>query len=421
MSARPLLRFAGSAAATTLFGILLLTPPPAEATDPIGFQASTSAIGVRATITIPNGPLASQVVDSGGPTAQASLDVGGNGAAYAAFPDPGPFIGDLPGLAKGLLQVPVPLPDYPLRITADSTKPDVSVGTGVYQLDASQHADKTSALASSGVGVGANVALVQSKADVTVKDNGNVVATAVSDVQGVTVGPLTLGQIKSTVTRTLSPTGQITTAASSEISGVRIGTIPISIDQSSINVLGTSVPLPIGDVANTLLKVFKIKLTVLPSTTAGDTVTTGALQISGPLNTGNLGTSEGDFAIVIGQASVTMIKGAAPSIPVDPDSPTVDPGTSSGPIGTGGTLPPIAGAPINSGGIVPAKPSADPQMTPAVTNPVMSLAAQLAGLRDAFGISNLYLVVAFTAAAAFLTESLVRLLGVRGPWTSTRG
>jgi hypothetical protein len=408
------------------------TPPP-------GFSSSASAFAVLIDATLPGAPLTSTPLDSGGPSGQASLNSLGSGTGYAAFPDPGSFIESLPGLGAGLLSTgaaglpPIklpPVPDYPFEVTANATKPQDSVGAGAYRISAFTNQNESQGTALTGLQISGagNTALVTSTSDIKVHGDGSVVATAVSDVQGLTLGPVNIGEIKSTATETLTADGTVTPASSITINAVRIGTLPITVSTNGLNIAGNAVPLPIGGVINKLLKASGITVDTITAQKFKGRIVSPALRITGPLPTKGIGTANGTYTVTLGSATAA-ITASVPST-----------GTT-GPIGGSGTLPGTGstggtGTVGSTGGtgslggtgavppIAPGTGTVQPQTSPPAVAPPSNPntgALKPAAYLGTFDIRDLYLLLCIVGAGAFLMAQLVRLIGVRGPWTSTNG
>jgi hypothetical protein len=408
-------------------------PPP-------GFSSSASAFAVLIDATLPGAPLTSTPLDSGGPSGQAALNSLGAGTGYASFPDPGAFIESLPGLGAGLfssgaaglppIKLP-PVPDYPFEVTANATRPSDSVGAGAYKISAftNQNESQGTALTGLQISAGGNTALVTSTSDIKVHGDGSVVANAVSDIQGLTIGPVTIGEIKSIATETLTADGIVTPTSSIVIYGVRIGTLPVTVSTDGLNVAGSNVPVPIGGVINKLLKAQHISIsTIKAQKFKGGRIVSPALQITGPLPTKNIGTANGTYTLTLGSATAAITASA----PVPPTTGNLGgtgtlPGTgTTGTTGTvggtgttgslgGGAVPPISPGTTTGPVTQPSSPTVAPPANPSTG------ALKPAAYLGTFDIRDLYLLLCIVGAGVFLMAQLVRLIGVRGPWTSTNG
>jgi hypothetical protein len=401
------------------------------------FTASASGEGVEISTMLPGFPLTNEPVDVGGPTAQVAADSLGNSTGYAALPDPGEFVTTLPGLITGLVSggalglPPIPnlpsVPNYPLFIASNvSSNPNASLGAGPYSLTAHSTQGGGTVSASGGLqtGVLGNVALVSSSSSITSSSTG-IVATATSDLQGLTLGPLTIGEIKSVATETLDSSGTVTPTSSLAINGVSIGGLGVSLSTGGLNVVGTTVPLPINSTLMSLLSGAHVTAQLQTVKTFPNTVEAPALVITSPLDLGNASTAPGTLTITIGGATASL-QGSA----VAPAATTGNTGIT-GSTGGGAVNPTsITG---NSGGggttSLPAS-SAAPSIT-STTTPVTSttigsgpptrVPTETVGFVGLFSIRSLYLVVIVGALVALALGQIIRLLGVRKPWTSGVG
>jgi hypothetical protein len=423
------------------------TPAPA-------FSGSAAAVGVRVTVNIPGAPLTDIPFDGGGPTAQVAADSIGASTGYAAFPDPGQFVLTVPGLAVGILAsgaaglppVKIPsLPNYPFSVATDASgAPEASAGNGPYQISASSQTAQSKAAATAGLNTGltGNAAMLTSNASLTPTTGGGVVAKAVSDLQGLSIGPLTLGEVKSTATETIDSTGTITPSSSLEISGLRIGGVPIGITPQGLSAGGVTVPLPINSTLNSLLKASGIKMELLPAQQFPGKVLAPALQVTVPFAMPfaipQVGKFSGTVTMIVGSTTAQMSGSAA-------DSGSGSGGTagSSGSVGSSGSgdsgsvaAPPASGSPADTSGAPgAASPSSGSPgglsgggSTPTASSPLLAspsgskpsrLASGPVGRRAGFGsthpldVSSLYFVVVVGVIVAVASGQLIRRLGVR--------
>jgi hypothetical protein len=330
-----------------------------------------------------------------------------------------------------------PIPNYPFEVTASATNPSDSVGAGAYHISASTSNTMSTGTAVTGlqISAGGNTGLVTSTSTVKVHGDGSVVSTAVSDIQGLTVGPVTIGEIKSTATETLTPDGTVTPSSAITITAVRVGTLPITISTDGLNVAGSAVPLPVGGVINTLLKAQGISLSTIHAEKIKNGIVAPALLITGPLPTKKIGTANGTYRLTLGSAIASMVA-TAPAGSVGGTGGTGSIGGtggtgsiggtggsggtgslggtgSTGSLGGAGSVPPLGGTTTG-----PAPQSSPPAVAPTTTGTGAIAPAAYLGT---FDIRDLYLWLCIVGAGAFLMAQLVRLIGVRGPWTSTGG
>jgi hypothetical protein len=452
LARRPALRWAAPIGAGAI--AVLLMPVPARAQGELtSFSGSSDGFGVNLTVTVPGAPITNTPVDSGGPTAQADLTSFGTSEGYAAFPDPGQTVISLPGLAEGLLgtglaglpPVSLPqLPSYPFFVQSEAgSEPSDQLGAGPYKLSATSNATASDASANGGLqdGLTGDAALITSDASVAGQSDGTVVAQATSEIQGLTVGPLTIGEVLSTATETASADGTLTPSTNLVMSGVQVGGLPLSLSSAGLDLLGPSVPLPLNSTLGPLLTRYGLTATVVAAQNYKGEVVAPAVELTGPVNDLGLGTGEGTFTLTLGGAEAAMQVGVAPpSAPPasghtsTPASPSVSPVATTVPSGsTGSAATSVATTPAAasvSPGTTAVAAVAGAASTPA-TEPddlVRSSAPaptprSLAVVSDPLGfdIRSVYLVFAGAAIVALLAAQLVRTLGVRGPWTSSSG
>jgi hypothetical protein len=411
--------------------IWLPSPSSADVTPP-AFQGTASAIGVEITEVLPGFPASNSPFDGGGPTAQAQLDSLGTSEGYAAFPDPGALAISVPGLVAGLLSlgagglpplhIPT-LPPYPLYVQSSATTPHPTIGAGPYQLRANSGTGAVDATATAGLqGVGfGNAALVTSTASMQVQPDGSVVSTATSDVQGATIGPLAIGEIKATATETLSPGGALSPSSAIAISGVRIAGLPVSIDTSGLDLPGPTIALPINDTLAKLLRPSGLTVTVVKPQVSAGRVVAPALQISGPATIPGISTGPGGFTITIGSTSAALGTPTG-SAPINTPSPSSHGSVAAAPPAAG--LSTSTGVPLPTSVGTPSAPNASPPVASAplaAQSPAAVVPQRIASVRRGFDIRSLYIVLVTVAFAVWLLGQVFRLVGVRGPWTSISG
>jgi hypothetical protein len=386
-------------------------------------------------------------VDTGGPTAQTVLTSFGTSDAYAAFPDPGQTVVSAPTLLQGLLSggtsglppinIPPP-PSYPFFVDSEAgTKPSDHIGAGPYSLDASSTDSAANAAAVGGLqdGISGNAALVTSKAGVAVQSDSTVVADATSDVQGLTIGPLTIGEVRSNATETASSDGTVTPSSDLVITGMQVGGLPVALSPAGLNVAGPGVPLPLNSTLEAILANSGLTATVVRPQTYPGEVTAPAVQLTGPVNDLGAGTGNGTFTLIIGGAEAAMQTGAGvPGIPPTSTSPSGAAAGSTSPSG-GAPAPTAGGTPATTPATgASAATTASPAQSPGSASiPSIAVAPTASSTRSSgrsltlianplgFDIRSLYLVFAAAAAVALAAAQLLRTLGVRGPWTSSSG
>jgi hypothetical protein len=419
---RPLGR---SLAVAVIFAALLAMPSGAQTAPPTAYSGSSSATGVAVNLFIPGAPLSDSLVDTGGPTAQAAADSLSVGQGYAAFPNPGAIIQVAPGLIVGLVNqgvaglppIPLPsLPTYPLSVGSNDLKRDAAAGAGPYRIEAHSASGTAQGSATAGIDTSAlgSASLMTSSASVGPTARGTVVATATSDVQGLTVALLNIGEVKTTATATLDAGGTITYSSSVEISALKVGGIGVSLDGNLLTTPGPTVALPLNSVLSNLLAATGVTVTLVPAQQYPDRIVAPAVVVSIPVNAQGVGSGPGSVSLTFGATTAT-VSGTVPTVDEAPGETSTDDGCCAAVVGTttgtgtptgdasiGAVPTPVASgaAPIVSGGVAAARPAA------------------FVGL---FDIRSLYLELVGCALAIVVLGQLLRLSGVRRRWTSSAG
>ena len=427
---------------------------------PVAFSGSAAAGGIRFTLTVPGAPGTDTPLDGGGPTAQVAVDSIGSSTGYAAFPDPGQFIVSIPGLGAGLLaggaaglppiKLPSP-PNYPFFVSSDaSNNPEARAGSGPYQLSASSESNSSKAQATSGFqpGLSGNTALADSAASLVSSESG-VVAKAVSDVQGLGVGPLTIGEIKATATMTMDASGFITPSSHLEITGMYIGGVPVKLAPEGFVAGGPTYPVPINPTLHELLKASGISVQVVSAQSFPDRVVAPALQITVPFAMPGAIPNQvhGTATLIVGSATAQMSGAATPNVNLGSSADVVpssmgldsstavvpsggDPGSSisapsggalgsSTPVGASGRDPASFGLPAHGGpgtltGTTVA-PSPRASRAPAGTMGLGGRAVS-AAVVDNMDVRPMYLIILAGALAALGLGEMIRQGGRR--WNS---
>jgi hypothetical protein len=214
------------------------------------YSARAEAAGFFAQFGIPGFLAVDNYVDAGGPLASATME-SGRSASNASLPYPGDAALSAPAL--GGLVLGVVLPAYPLYVRAeDPAQPKQALAdpTGAYTLSA--EANKEMAGSSARVGAPANpgdgtVAALTTIADVkTVGDT--VVANASSRAEGIVVGPLSLGVVRSRSSTTYVQ-GREGPISDTEfvIEGGRVGSMGFNLTPGGFRLGDQETPVPVGE------------------------------------------------------------------------------------------------------------------------------------------------------------------------------
>lgn len=383
-----------SAAAVAVGAGLVVVGLASSSGAAVGFSATASAYGSRVQLTVTQAPLVPELIDAGGPTADAALDSLGTARSLAAFPYPGELLLALPGLVAGIgpqaptllkgipeialgaLPVPMPpevlallnqidlpydqltpafqaappLPPYPFAAQAPVAGSEDRVELGIGVLEARADGDEVSAVAASEPGTGGvELAPIRSTARV-VRDGDRVVAEARSVAGGLRIGPLLLGSVESSARMELGADGEVTSSSDFVVRGLQVGALTVDLTADGFSVGGVPVPVPIADTLSGILSGAGFELQVLREETTDTGVVSGALQITYPISFAGLpaevqGLGEGLLTVTIGQSIATLTGSPIPEL-ASGVAPSVTDGASFGAdtgIGPGTGPLPVAG------------------------------------------------------------------------------
>lgn len=305
-----------------------------------GFSGSAAASGIRFTMKSSNLPFTDTPIDAGGPTAQVVADSGGTSQGYAAVPDPGPIVIGGPGLLAGVLaggvpgavpptKLPQEPPGYPFYVRSDAgAAPEQKLGSGPVQLEASSTPGASQASARTGIqGESSHAGLATSTAQIG-PAGATVVAKATSRIEGLAVGPLTIGAITSVATETLDSSGKLTPATELRVDGVKVGDVSFGLSPQGFSSGGSTTPVPLNPSLEAALKPSGITVRVVAAQTYPNRVVAPALEVSMPFDSGPF-QYKGTITLTLGSATASMTA-AGDSTNAIPEV-AADPGAGAGP------------------------------------------------------------------------------------------
>jgi hypothetical protein len=216
------------------------------------FSGVAAADGARFHLVVPGAPASNDVIDSGGPTAQAVANSVGTVRGIAAFPYPGETGLTLMSTGAGALgssgvNLPAEPPAYPFAATSDHPgQPEQTVGGGPFQLHAVSNERGAEATATAGLSDGkeAGASLVASTASVKQTADG-VVSSAMFRAAALAAGPVTFGRVVTKAMKTMKTSGETSEATSLEVLGADVGGTKFSLTSAGLTLAGTAAPLPI--------------------------------------------------------------------------------------------------------------------------------------------------------------------------------
>jgi len=240
-------RVGGRTAVLLALGATVLSGSIARAEEPsssFGFQAYTVASSIRVTYSIP-GYVVSTPVDGGGPVAQATLDVFA-GRAFASLPYPGDDGANYPQLVN--VATGKTPPGYPFYAVAseDSPKSELSDPSGSYALKATSSPAEARGEARFRPGGGDKV-MSGAAATTSVTRNGDeVVATAESLTEGISVADLSVASVHSKSVTVYRPGARPASTTEMHVDGGRVGDRSFAFGPDGLQVAQQGVPVPAG-------------------------------------------------------------------------------------------------------------------------------------------------------------------------------
>lgn len=237
-------------AATLMLGAAVLWPTGAPAGAQRAFDRSftarAEAEGVNIRYGIANFLVVENYVDSGGPASAALLASDGTSQAFASLPYPGPIAVGYPGYVA-LVFGSAP-PGYPLYASATypgATEQKVTDPSGAYSLQSK--ADERHSWGDARLTPGggeADRSLARAWSDVSSAD-GKLTAAAASSNEGITIGALSIGSIRSMARTTYAAGGEsVATTTDLALEGGRSGDTSFSFGPDGLHVAQQGVPLP---------------------------------------------------------------------------------------------------------------------------------------------------------------------------------
>jgi len=247
---RSLRRIGGRAAAVValLAGATLLAPSEPTAATSGAFRGVAAAEGIRVGVSAVGAPVTNNVVDGASPIAQAAVDSTSGSAALASVAYPGELVVTTPGLLAGVSGGQLSgVPPYPLIATAGSTTvPEQKVEGPGSTMRAAATARRAEATARSGaapVAEGAPAPAWATSSFVEADDAGVVTSLALSDVAGVTVGPLVVGKVTARSVVRRAPGADPARETSFTATGLMIGGTAVALTPAGLVVAGTTAPV----------------------------------------------------------------------------------------------------------------------------------------------------------------------------------
>lgn len=422
-----------AALAAAAFGLvatvtaLPLTAASAQESVPGGAYAGVAAAdGLRVTYEVDGFLVVERFVDAGAPVAQASVSAT-ESIGFASAPYPGDLVTAAPILLSGRFGAPVP--DYPLvASTQYPTREEHAVDEGVVRLASQSTASSSTATGEAGGPDDETVTVGVTRAGAEVihdEATGAVTSAASTTTESfVVAGVLRIGRVSSAARVVDTPDGEPQRESSLDVGEVTIAGQSVALTENGLALPGSGAPLPDGSPLLNALTDHGIAVRYLAAeeTPAGVVAAGVEVRVEHPVP----GAPSPAVAVYrFGRASASATGGLG----------TLSAGVGGGVAGfTGDT---VTGAGTTSSDVaVPsagvgsvAVPSTGSAASPAAVDSVgtaPTAAGQVEGNPLAAAQPQwakswtmaFYLVIVLSGVVAVSGAQMIRLLGVRMPWTS---
>jgi hypothetical protein len=271
--------------AVLVFGITAIGPGEsrADGNGPLTLEARASAEGGRIGFAVPGFAVVEQIIDGGGPVAEARNDALGNSRAFAALPYPGENGINGPSNVTGLAGLPSP-PAYPFY--AGSThplQPKASMSQPGWELQASSEEFASEATATGGA-ANAQASFLHVVTRAAARRDaatGAVSSEARSTVTGFQLGDtLNIAAVTVSARATRSSLDAIERFSAFQVEGVLVGGQAVSISETGLSLPGGKAPLPDSSPVLSTLKSQGITISYVQSRKDEEGVTSAGLLIT---------------------------------------------------------------------------------------------------------------------------------------------
>ena len=210
-------------------------------------EARATAEGGRMGFAVPGFAVVEQIIDGGGPVADARTDALGNSRAFAALPYPGENGVNGPSNVAGLAGLPSP-PAYPFYAgSAYPLQPEASMSQPGWELRAKSEEHASQAMATGGAAnAQASFLHVATKAAAR-RDpvTGAVSSEASSTVTGFRVGDvLKIAAVTVSARASRSSLEDIERSSAFRVEGLLVGGQAVSVSETGLSLPGGAAPLP---------------------------------------------------------------------------------------------------------------------------------------------------------------------------------
>jgi hypothetical protein len=255
----------------------------ADGVGPPTLEARATAEGGRIGFAVPGFAVVEQIIDGGGPVADARTDALGNSKAFAALPYPGDSAINGPSNVAGLAGLPSP-PAYPFYAgSAYPLQPDASMSQPGWELHARSEEFASEATATGGGASQQGSFLYAATRAVARRDpaSGYVTSEASSTMTGLRIGDvLNIASVTVTAKASRGTLADIERSSSLKVEGLLVGGQAVTLSETGLTLPGGSAPLPDSSPVLSGLKSQGITITYVRARKDDEGVTSAGLLIT---------------------------------------------------------------------------------------------------------------------------------------------
>jgi hypothetical protein len=310
------------------------------------FKGQASADGIRATVSVKDYLIVEDILDGGGPTAQAALNSLGESTAFSSLPYPGATGVNATGLVSTLTGKS--LPSYPFYVTSQNpSNPEVTVKQPGYLMHAESTDDRSAAETQAGVTTNTGEEF-GSFSTASVDFLGGRVTSLGEARTRLAVGAFQMNGSFSRAVVSVGPDGKVTKTSSFEASGIHVGTLVIGVTDKGLVIGPQGAGLDQARQVSDAITEAGVTVKFLPAVQTADSVLSSGLEISMERPLPNVGSAKGVVSYIVGR---TFAQADAAGFGGN----TAMTGTGTPATGTTATKTPAAVAPtaVDAAGLLP--------------------------------------------------------------------
>ncbi|GAA0602700.1 hypothetical protein GCM10009547_00130 [Sporichthya brevicatena] len=276
----------GAAAVSTAALVTLLptssalgsaTAEPSSTTTLSAYQGQASANAAYFLAALPRFLIIENLVNGGGPTAQAALNSLGSSTGFASFPYPGDLAVAAPGLAGTLSGKPVPT--YPFVVTSQyPSAQEVSLDQPGYHLDSVAHEREARSVAQAGARLAPSTDEGGAFATAEVVRSADNFVSAAESRLDLQIGVVAIHGAVSRAEVVIDNAGKVVRNSDFQVSSLSVNGVGVAVTEEGVSLVGSVHP------AQKSLTVGNTTIRYVEATSTDDSVLAPGLQITTPMD-----------------------------------------------------------------------------------------------------------------------------------------